>query len=349
MADLAELAGVPFLHLKRVVRLMATQSFLCEPRPLHVAHTHLSAAFVTSPRLFDAAMFLAECAAPSALLTDPSITSLTPGVDSPDPSKILFNRALGTATMFRSLRKTSPKLNRQWEAYLANVGGLRMTPTDYITRIFEQLNWSPVSNACIVEVGAQSALMAESLASLYPTLYFIVQINQQGDFLEPTADSLPTTAFSPSKDASTVGESSLGFGDFSTRITITSRIPGSYQMALGAAMYIVHLHNATRPTIHAELSAHVDVLRSNNAVMLILTPRLLPQPNSGANSKIEALARARDLTLLQLSDEGEMELSDLLEIISSVQDRKGKLVVVRELHSQYNTVDALVVKYQMDS
>jgi len=81
--------------------------------------------------------------------------------------------------------------------------------------------------------------------------------------------------------------------------------------------------------------------------MIILTTRLLPEPGNIPDPEIEAMARSRDLTLLQLVNEGEMEMVDLLEMIDTVRDSVGKLVVTNKLRSRKNLVVALFVKYQV--
>jgi hypothetical protein len=80
--------------------------------------------------------------------------------------------------------------------------------------------------------------------------------------------------------------------------------------------------------------------------MLILTPRLLPELGSLPNPEVEAVARARDLTLLQLANEREMELTELLDLIDRVQDGVGRLLVTKKLRRKNNLVAALVVKHQ---
>ena len=54
--ELAQLADVPEIMLSRVVRMIATSGFLCEPQPGFVAHTPLSASFSTDLSFFDAAV-----------------------------------------------------------------------------------------------------------------------------------------------------------------------------------------------------------------------------------------------------------------------------------------------------
>ncbi|ROV99515.1 hypothetical protein VMCG_06382 [Cytospora schulzeri] len=65
--DLADLVNVPATQLQRVVRLI-TAGFLQEPHPGsgEVAHTELSASFVTHFPNLEAAMFLGGTAAPAA-------------------------------------------------------------------------------------------------------------------------------------------------------------------------------------------------------------------------------------------------------------------------------------------
>lgn len=54
-------------QISRVMRMTTIAGFLHEPQPGHVAHNTLSAPFVTKPFFLDAAIFLSEIAAPTAL------------------------------------------------------------------------------------------------------------------------------------------------------------------------------------------------------------------------------------------------------------------------------------------
>lgn len=98
--------------------------------------------------------------------------------------------------------------------------------------------------------------------------------------------------------------------------------------------------------IKSELQSYLDLLRSNGGVMLVLTTRLIPETGSLCGPEIEAVARARDLFMLQLANEGEMELAEMLGIIEAVRDNVGKLVVTSQLRSHNNSIVALVVKHQ---
>ena len=81
--------------------------------------------------------------------------------------------------------------------------------------------------------------------------------------------------------------------------------------------------------------------------MLILTARLLPPPGS-VDRDVEAISRVRDLTLLQLANEWETELAEFEDLVSSVRDSDGRLVVVDTLWARNNLPVGLAVKYQED-
>ncbi|MDI1492733.1 MAG: hypothetical protein OHK93_004515 [Ramalina farinacea] len=311
--DVADLSGVPEGQLLRVIHLTATAGFLHEPQPGQVTHSALSAPFVTNPSYLDAAMFLATSATPAAL--DMALTSQRFG-ESDRPDETAYNVALKTSKPFHTARQQCTKLHRQWSAYLHYSGGLLAA---------EQ--W--------VLVGAASTSSARSLTASYPTLRFLVQISDQTG----TTSSLPEPDLGP-------------------RITVAHRTRGSRQTVTDAAVYILHLPRAsalspTAPSrtsaILRELQVHLSVLHASRGVMLILTARLLPNPGSIADPAIEAQARSRDLILRQLTNQGEIELEELLEMIDTVRDSVGKLAVTSKLRSCNGLVVALVVEYQMDA
>ena len=173
---------------------------------------------------------------------------------------------------------------------------------------------------------------ARSLAALYPASRFLVQISDG--------------------DNSSLTESDLGL----PCITVAKRARGSRQTVTDAAVYILHLPSASAlssPTpvlvniILCELQVHLSVLHASRGVMLILTAHLLPEPGSIANAEIEASARSRELSLRQLTNEGEIEMAQLRDMIDTVRDSVGKLAVTRELRSCDGLIVALVVKYQL--
>lgn len=126
--ELADLTDVPRSILSRVVRMTATAGFLHEPKPGFVAHTSLSSSFSTELNHFDAAMFLCNNVAPSAL-------------------------RLASVTQSQNLNSQhpvdGPQQNRQWSAYDHSLGGLN----DSLTTMLSQWNWQSLGEASIVHVG----------------------------------------------------------------------------------------------------------------------------------------------------------------------------------------------------
>ena len=138
------------------------------------------------------------------------------------------------------------------------------------------------------------------------------------------------------------------------RIAVQPRAPGATQTIKDAAVYILRLPRPSpEETSHslitrmaADLRAHLGVLRMNpTAVTIVLASRLLPEPGS-ADPDIEAMARMLDLSRLQLANEREMEMKELVEMVNSVHDSMGWLVVVNQLRSRNTAMMALGVKYQ---
>lgn len=169
---------------------------------------------------------------------------------------------------------------------------------------------------------------AQKLAHTYPSLQFVVQIPD-------TPTSIMTDAVNSETSPS------------SSNIKIMPRALGTKQTVTDAGVYILHISSFSPYTIHAELQAHCSILRANNGVMFIPTAHLLPEPGNDWNLVGEAVARARDLSFLQLANEKEVELRELLDVIEMIKDSSGRLVVAKRLFSNNNAVTALILKYQV--
>ena len=168
-----------------------------------------------------------------------------------------------------------------------------------------------------------------ALAEMYPALHFIVQM------IDPAQNS-----------NATVGADRAD--DLSGRITVQRRMSAAVQVVKDAAVYILRLTAPTSslPTqILTELRAHLGVLRANASATLILAPPLLPEPGT-VDLDVEAMARLRDLSHLQLTNEGGLELGELMEMVNSVHDSRGRLVVANKLRSRNSATVALGVKYE---
>jgi hypothetical protein len=146
MCDVADLAGVPENSLSRIVEMTGMAGFLQQPQPGHVAHTAVSAPFVTKPSLLDAALFISEVAAPSAL----SMAAATQNYGvSQRPNETAYNIAFHTPTAFANACEQRPRLQRQWPAYLRfGTGNFEASMID----ILSQYDWSSLGSATVIEV-----------------------------------------------------------------------------------------------------------------------------------------------------------------------------------------------------
>lgn len=159
--DVADLAGVPDTQLCRIVRMTATAGFLYKPEPGHVAHSALSAPFVTKPSFLDAAMFLSEIAAPTALQM--AVATQRFG-HSQRPDQSAYNVAFNTSATFASACDQRSKLQQQWPAYLRyGTGDVDASVTDILTC----LDWLSLGNVSVVEV---------SLLTLHGRVFFLCEV-----------------------------------------------------------------------------------------------------------------------------------------------------------------------------
>jgi hypothetical protein len=147
--DVAELTGVPEPVLIRVVRMTSTAGFLCEPRPRHVAHTTLSAGFVTRPSLGDAAMFVSGTAGRAALHMA-GATQRHGELERPDQAhQTAFALAEKTQQPFRLACEQRPRLQRQWAAYQRCSS---MALDEKVAEVLSRLDWERQRSACIIQV-----------------------------------------------------------------------------------------------------------------------------------------------------------------------------------------------------
>ncbi|KAJ5655731.1 hypothetical protein N7507_007681 [Penicillium longicatenatum] len=355
MQDLADLAGVPQIQLHRVIRLMCTSGFLQEPLPNYVSHTPLSAQFVTNQSSLDAAVFIADLAAPAAL----HMSTATQRFGGPwHPTETAHNLALSTLQPFGAAIQEQPRLGRKWSAYLHAVG---LHQEKEIVDTLSQLKWPSLGNAFIVEVGAQSTSMAQHLAKKFPALHLIVQINHtRSSTLSHYSPYSPRpremiNELAPDFTTQLEPESTSRPSSATSHITVTYRSAGMPQPVIDAAVYILHLPvvSMSSPTgvegmdtVKAELKDYLGILPACGAILLILTANLLPKPGSLSDPTFEAVLRARDLSMLQLANEGEMEMTELLRIIETMRDGLGRLVITNQLRSPNGLTVGLTIKYE---
>jgi hypothetical protein len=137
------------------------------------------------------------------------------------------------------------------------------------------------------------------------------------------------------------------------RVNIQQRVPGTPQTIRDAAIYILNVpapatgepSSSLPARVVAELKAHLGVLRGNGSATLVLVSRVLPEHGTVGTSA-EASARLRDLSLLQLANERELQMSQLIGLLSSVKDSSGQLVLVNKLRPCSSVTVALEIRYQ---
>ncbi|KAH8653265.1 hypothetical protein BGZ60DRAFT_181281 [Tricladium varicosporioides] len=325
LQDIAELADVPKNQLRRIVRMTAAVGFLYEPRPGHVEHTALSAPFGNRPSYHDALMFLTNTAAPAAM----QMVTVT--------QRMRLQQQLLQRTSYNDLPLASSfqqqvKPRYQWPSYLRYALG---DQDSSIASIFDSFDWASLGVATVVDVGAQSTTMACALAESYPSLKLVVQMSSSPD--------------SPM--------------DVDTRIAIQNRSWAMPQTVRDAAVYALRVPHdfptvsaQTRAArLRAELEAHLSVLRDNDAARLILTAPLLPHAEAANDMErnfyypdtyaIKGLML--DMSLLQLANDRELEVADLSELMRSVGDGDGYLVVESKLQVHSASRDqAFEIRYK---
>lgn len=334
ITDVADLADVPLKQLHRVVRLMALAGFLREPVPGLVEHTEISAGFVNRPVLLDAAMFLAETAAPNAL----QMAATTRGKQEKPRGQPQYDERSGDSSYimtcneeqtFQSLFQPPVKLQRHRSAFFKFMGDSGRGSLG----LLGQLNWASLGNACVVDVGGHSTGSIITLAGLYKSLHFVIQIEESSS----TKPNMRAMSSDP---------------ELGHRITKTKRAIGTPQTVQPAAVYLVQIwtHNPLIPIrsrVTVELRAHIGVLEANRSALLILMVQLVPDPKA-VDIHAEELARVRDLSLLQLVNDEDLEECELKILVGSVQDDKGHLTVIRTMRSPNSSEVAVGIKYQVD-
>jgi hypothetical protein len=176
--------------------------------------------------------------------------------------------------------------------------------------------------------------MVITLAELYPELHFILQMSAE--------------ASSPD------GQTEIDA--IHSQIDVQKRPPGSLQNVKDAALYIVRLPTLSfgllsRPLserVLAELRAHLSVLRASPSAKLVLVLSLLPEPGS-CNADVEAAARTRDLCHMQLSNQQEMDVEELVNMVNGLQDNVGGLMVVHKLNLRDSATVAFTIQYQFNA
>lgn len=156
ISELADLAMIPETLLSRVIKFTATSGFLFEVQPDQIAHTTLSAKFVSDLSFFDAIMFVAESGAPTALQMAAATERKGKRKGSNDSA---FSVAFNTSKTFQSACSEQPRLQRRYLAYTQYTG----SKNDGFLELLGRLNWRSMGSACVVEVRGSEMLRKTNL------------------------------------------------------------------------------------------------------------------------------------------------------------------------------------------
>ncbi|ENI00801.1 hypothetical protein COCC4DRAFT_75597 [Bipolaris maydis ATCC 48331] len=207
---------------------------------------------------------------------------------------------------------SSQRVQRLWSSFGGALGG-----GDQDTPILAQIDWASVG----------------PLAESHPALIFVVQMQTAA-----TA-SATATATAPLFTPTTSHHN----------LHLCQRAHGTPQTVADAALYLMRVPAAVpgsiRPHIEAELRAHLPALQAQRSAILILTCPLLPEPGA-VSRQTELLARLRDLARLQLVGSGLLTIQELVELVGSIHDAHGGLVIVKQLHAPNSAVVGFAVRYQ---
>lgn len=133
------------------------------------------------------------------------------------------------------------------------------------------------------------------------------------------------------------------------RITAYYRAIGTPQLVRDASIYILDLSSIglgrSTQQIVSELLAHKDILRANSNSCLVMLSHLVPGRGSILPEE-EIMARLRDLSLFQLSNQKLLDMSELSELVHSVHDGMGRLAVVKKICSPKGDAAAIEVRYR---
>lgn len=372
--DMAELADVPEAQLCRIVRLTAMGGFLREPQPGYVAHTALSASFVRRLAQLDSAMFLAETVAPCMLhmaaASRHAHTHQAEGLAMDWGSKRVqrlwssFVGAMGGAdqdshilaqidwaSLARDAAPSPPRGGGGGGGVVVVVVVVVMAMMMVVVGVDDVGGSSPPRGPA----AAAGAVLA--LAESHPALRFVVQTTDAAPPPSATATVSATSATASATSASaaptppshSTSHSHNHNHNHHHNVRMCQRAHGAPQTITDAALYLVrvpaNIPGPIRPRIAAELRAHLPVLQAQRGALLILTSPLLPEPGT-VSRQTELLARVRDLARLQLVGSGLLTLQELVELVGSIHDAHGGLVVVKQLHAPNSAFVGLGLRYQ---
>jgi 6-hydroxytryprostatin B O-methyltransferase len=144
------MASVPEPQLKSIARMAMISNFLCEPTPGELAHSAVSALFITNPSLLDWALFMAEASAPAAAKL---VEATERWGATEQKNQTALNIARNTDLPFFDYLMQSPALAKQFSGYMKNVTASQGTKIEHLVNGFD---WTGLGDALVVDVRPSS-------------------------------------------------------------------------------------------------------------------------------------------------------------------------------------------------
>lgn len=274
-----------------------TGGFLCEPSPSMLAHNPTSVLFRRQQGLVDWALLLSEISAPTAQ----KMVEVTERYgETSKKTETAFNVQYDTDLPYFDYFGQRPALRARFASYMKTVGSF---PGTNIKHLIHGFDWASLGDATVVDVGGSNGHASIAIVNAFPQLKCIVQ-----DLPETIANAPPLPE------------------SLHSRISFMSHDFFKLQVVEGAAVYLLRMILHDWPDAEAKkiLQNHVEVLRKG--ARLIIMDTVLPTPGSVPTNE-ESLLRYRDLTMMQMFNSKERELSDWAALLDGIDAEGGKLVL----------------------
>ncbi|KAH8885023.1 putative sterigmatocystin 8-O-methyltransferase precursor [Thozetella sp. PMI_491] len=322
----ARLCNVPVRHLLGFARMAMTTGFLCEPAPGKLAHTPASRNFAANHAAYTGwtkfmTGFYMPVAAKSAEATQK-------WGQTDDQTHTAANLAMNMNQTSFDFITGHRELGRLFSGYMKGVYGGVATN---VAHVVHDLDWASVGQGVVVHIDGAPGSVAVALAESFPRLRFVVQ-----DSPETLGNSRGLMAAQPAHVRERIQTVAAD------RFTVQQPRPGP-------VVYIIRmtLHNHSDSECQRILNGVLPAMRANpEAKLLIVDTVLSDVVDPNGNPAHDALERYRDLVMFQVFATKERHHYEFEELLASVADAQGRLVIEAVRKQPGSTLSALEIVYR---
>ncbi|KAJ9606818.1 hypothetical protein H2200_008828 [Cladophialophora chaetospira] len=312
-AVVAQAAKVPEQQLRQVARMAATSGFLSQPSPNMLAHTPLSARFVTNPLYREAALYQTETEGGIALNMTPMTSKYRGSEKINETAHNIFDKT--DLRYFQYLDKRSKSVFR-YQAAMTVLGGYgKETSTRHLVEMFD---WAGLGEAEVVDVGNSTGHASIALAQAFPKLRFTVQ----------DLDPMIIKASHSPLLAGVKDRIRFVFHDYFQPLMRPRAKASVFLLRL-----VLQIHSKT--TAQTILRNIASVMRPG--AVILLNNVILPDAGTGELRK-EALERAKSLMLMQAMNGADREEAEFRELVEGAGAGLSVKQVVRREKSALGLV-----------